>query len=151
MERFRRFFPPGWNYRMELRFYGFWLLGSAVFSLQFLVKYCLNYQKLFSWRQGELVYNGGGLIGFSQMLEGCFLGFWILPLLMLLAALFHYFYYYQGSRSIYLIRRLPDRWYVFKSCVLLPFLGTVLSLGLQLLLTLLYAICYVVFAPKIGG
>ena len=46
-----------------------------------------------------------------------------ISLLMIPLALWHYFYHYQDSRSIYLMRRLPDRRELWRRCLTIPLLG----------------------------
>lgn len=42
---------------------------------------------------------------------------------MFAMAAMHYVYHWQGSRSIYLMRRLPSRWELHRRCLTLPALG----------------------------
>ena len=61
---------------------------------------------------------------------------------------FHYLYHYQGSRSIYLMRRLPDRWELLRRCIALPLCGALAALLTGLLITLLWAGIYLLATPR---
>ena len=56
--------------------------------------------------------------------------------------------YYRGSRSIYLMRRLPDRWEALRRAVLLPLLGLAAAVLLAAALWLLGYWCYVTVPPE---
>ena len=43
-------------------------------------------------------------------------------------AAMHYVYHWKGSRSIYLMRRLPNPWELHRRCLTLPALGIVFFL-----------------------
>jgi hypothetical protein len=54
-----------------------------------------------------------------------------------------------GSRSDYLMRRLPDRWEYPRRCVTLPLLGAVAIIAEFLIVTLIYFAVYALFTPGI--
>ncbi|MBQ3089707.1 MAG: hypothetical protein IJD21_03990 [Oscillospiraceae bacterium] len=60
----------------------------------------------------------------------------------------NYLYHYQGSRSIYLMRRLPRRWELLRRCTTLPLAGGVLLLVWALLLALLFRPFYLAILPE---
>lgn len=66
---------------------------------------------------------------FSEMLRVSFLGFAPLAVWMPLLAGVHYLYHYRDGRSIYLMRRLPDRWELHRRCLFLPLAG-LLAVGI---------------------
>ena len=71
-----------------------------------------------------------------------------LPLLLpLVFLLWHYAYHYQGSRSVYLMRRLPDRWEYHRRCLAIP-AATVAATAVLLAgsLALFYG-AYMLFTP----
>ncbi|MBC5733418.1 hypothetical protein NE547_05880 [Flavonifractor sp. DFI.6.63] len=85
---------------------------------------------------------GAVMAPFPTFLSGVFTGFWALALCMPALAVFHYAWHFQGSRSIYRMRRLPQRWELWRRCLAGPLagaLGCLLAAGLTLLLCLL---CY---------
>ena len=76
------------------------------------------------------------------------IGFAILGIHTALQAVFHYRYHSQGSKSIYLMKHLPDRMELHRRCLTLPVAGLVIC-GLTAFLTIVlcYGI-YVYFTPK---
>lgn len=56
--------------------------------------------------------------------------------------------YFQGSRSIYLMRRLPDRWEALRRAVLLPLLGLGAAVLVTVALWLLGYWVYVTVPPE---
>lgn len=54
----------------------------------------------------------------------------------------------RGSRSIYLMRRLPDKWELHRRCWGRPLIFFVQSLALMACLTAFYFLIYLVFTPK---
>ena len=61
--------------------------------------------------------------------------------------LFDYLYYYQGSKSIYLMRRLPNRWEMHRRSITLPFAAFVIAVMTEIALWLLYYGIYLVCTP----
>lgn len=67
--------------------------------------------------------------------------------LMLLFIIHHYAYHYQGSKSIYLMRRLPSRWELHRRCLTLPVAGAVVILALGFALVFLFYRTYMAATP----
>ena len=76
---------------------------------------------------------GAVMAPFSQVTAGYIPAWGVLTLACLALGVVRYTYYYQGSRSIYLMRRLPDRWELWRRTLEWP-------LVLAVLLALLAAI-----------
>jgi len=102
------------------------LIPSAIFA-------CFRYWAGLDVYQRQL-YQGSGIVRklrpgavmtpFYQTLDSApLMGYAIVALLMLPLAGWHYLYHYQDSRSIYLMRRLPDRRELWRRCLTLPLLG----------------------------
>lgn len=71
---------------------------------------------------------------FSDLMQGLFFGFILLAVCLLGLLLWHYMTYRQGSMSIYLMRRLPDRTLIHRQCWTVPLLGLFLCAATALLL-----------------
>ena len=85
---------------------------------------------------------------FGELLRGSGFGFFLTALCMLAMAAGHWLYHYHGgSRSIYLMRRLPDKWDLWRRCLTLPLLGLLGSLLLPLSLLLVYFAVYRLCTP----
>ena len=51
--------------------------------------------------------------------------------------------------SIYLMRRLPDRWELHRRCLVFPFAGLVLCVAAAFLTVVLCYACYMIATPEI--
>lgn len=79
---------------------------------------------------------------FSRLIGSAFYGFYIIALVSAGLAVWNYASHRQGSRADYLMRRLPDRWEYHRRCLAVPLAGILISLGLALVLRLLYGALY---------
>ena len=140
-----RLAPPGFGLRAELQLFG----AGAVLAVLYSARFLLRYQ---SARRQALTDLERGLTSdmpdLCSLMDGVLLGFAILAACMLLAAAAHYLYHLQGSKSIYLMRRLPDRWELHRRCLALPALGAALCLAAALLALLLDLAIYRLFTPE---
>ena len=59
-----------------------------------------------------------------------------------------YLYHRKDTRSIYLMRRLPDRWDLHRRCWGRPLIWMGRSVLLMLAIVLFYVLVYLVFTPK---
>ena len=76
-------------------------------------------------------------------------GFWFALIIPPVQAVQNYQSHYRGSRSIYLMRRLPDRWELHRRCLILPLLELAATLLLLAVLTVGFYFLYRGCAP--GG
>lgn len=81
-----------------------------------------------------------------QLLEGKFLPFGVVILLCLIAIGTRYYYYQQDSKSIYLMRRLPDPREWHRSCLVQPLLRILLVL---VIMAVLLGIFYGVYMARV--
>lgn len=144
-----RHVPPGLDPAQELGWFAGGLGISLLYSLGFLIRYDNEYQSLFVWDGFMKTLDTSAVMpDFVQILGGSLNGFLILALCMVAVAVYHYSYYYQGSKSIYLMRRLPSRWELPRRCLTLPLLGIITCLCIALLLLLIYYAVYMKFTPQ---
>ena len=141
-----RLAPPGFGLRTELQLFG---TGSALAVLNS-ARYPVRFIRA---RRDVILALQRGLTpempDFCSLIDGVLLGFALLAACMLLAAAAHYLYHLQGSKSIYLMRRLPSRWELHRRCLTLPVLGAALCLVASAVLLLLYLGIYRLFTPEI--
>ena len=135
--------PPGLPGRDQ-----FWSLlaaeGAALAAavLTFAVRLSGAVSQLYEYDtilQKSVLIPGAALPPYPGIVLGCL---WPYPLLAAYLGILgaaNWGSYYRGSRSIYLMRRLPDRWEALRRAVLLPLLG----LGaVMVLLAVLWLACY---------
>lgn len=143
-----RYAPPGWDLRREKQIFGYGMILAAFAGLVvFLARFCDALDRLY-WTQrvdGEwerTLRPGAVMADYKEVLGGALLGFGILALCLAAFIPLHYAYHHQGSKSIYLMRRLPDRWERHRRCWTLPLLGIAACL---LAAFLLLAACYAIY------
>lgn len=141
--------PPGLNYLIEMKAYIIWMGISALFSLQFFARLWKAYQELYMIVDGEKVLKQWAeMPDFPVLLKGCFIGFYVMVPILVLTAVGHYLYYFQGSKSIYLVKRLPDHGFLWRSSICLPLCGIVITFVILGVLYLIYKGCYGIFTPE---
>ena len=124
--RWDRLVPPGMNGRREAGQLAAGLAAGLVWNAAaFLVPFLQEYDR----------HLRRALIPFA-LLAG-----WMVAL-----ALVHLLSHYQESRSIYLMRRLPDRGELWRRCLTLPLTGLAAVLILTLGLSVLYFWLYETYA-----
>lgn len=78
----------------------------------------------------------------------CILCFLVTLMGMIYWAFRFYGSFTRGSRSLYLMKRLPDRWELLRRCVTLPLLGTLVTLLAMALTTAFLYGGYCLFLPR---
>ena len=152
-EKRNEWFPPGYEYDREIRMIVVWLIASIVYSLRYLTCYYGEYQDLFiyvnvSGVPQRILAEGRKIAPFRDILGYHLYGLVIAVIFLLVFAVLHYCYYFQDSRSIFLVRRLPDRWYVIRTCIVAPAVGILVSLLCMVSLWLIYYEVYMLMTPK---
>ncbi|MDE7297766.1 MAG: hypothetical protein K2N94_02910 [Lachnospiraceae bacterium] len=145
---FEKYFPPGYEYSKERNTAGFLLGFGAVMSLHFFKNLLHAADRLYDHVQWRRVLRAGAVAPpFRQLVEDQWMLY--IPLFLFLASmmLYHYFYYFHTTKSIYLMRRLPKRSVLFKSCVQGPLLYMGASAALLGVLYLSYYGAYRLVIP----
>lgn len=149
IDKLEKLYPPGYAYRWELAVTAGLTLAAIFFSVRFLVRLDNAVTALYYYGPaGERQLCPGAVIEpFHGIARGSWQAFWLPALSQAAIAVSHYCYYYRSTRSIYLMRRLPQRGLVLRSCLASP----LLCLGLLALVTgvlwLLYLGCYFLAVP----
>lgn len=137
--RWDKLVPPGMDGRRETRRLAAGLAaGLAWNAAAFLIPFYQDYERLM-W--GRAYFDP-----FDRLLSGALIPFVLLAGWMAALVLVHFLSYYQESRSIYLMRRLPDRWELWRRCLLLPLAGLAAVLALAAGLSVLYFRLYQTYA-----
>ena len=149
---FERNLPPGYTYNIEFYFVLSAFLWSVIGSLlSFLAAYFNERQSLYIRVGTKLFLDEDRIMpDFISILNKKLLTHFILAALILLfASAIHYAYYYRGSRSIYLMLRLPKKTELHRRSLLIPLLSSlilVLTAAVQLLV--FYAV-YMACTPQV--
>lgn len=128
---------------------GCFALAAAVLgSLEIVGNYLSARDELFQTVNRHRVLIPGAVIQPFGSLIGTGLRFFPLFWLFLgLEVVSAYRYHKKGSKSIYLMRRLPDRWELHRRCWGLPVVCWAGSAALMGVLLALYFVIYLVFTP----
>ena len=151
----KKLLPPGWdweNLRYSLRLYH----GLSLMSLfAFLTRYANAWNLLYVQRlqsNGITVKElrpGAVIAPFRELMAGMpYLGLWCFAILMAIQVWRHYSYHTQGSHSVYLMRRLPDRWEYHRRCWAIPMLAMVRELVFFAIGTAACGLIYLLATPK---
>lgn len=146
-----RFVPPGTQIKEEFRRLGLGLVAATCIAvLIYGVSLRSAYDFLFDRVGGERVLRPDAMmLPFDILLGQSLSFFYIVALCSLLATVFHHLSYYMGSKSIYLMRRLPQRWELMRRDFTLPLIGALISLLTAFILKLLFlAVYYIVTPPQ---
>ena len=144
-----KYAPLGINVATEV---GVYIAGVAIATLQsmtFLLNYSNAWYELYTYRGSKRVLIEGAIIqDFNILLENVFLLSVIVCIATLLTTIFHYMYHYDGSKMMYLMRRLPDKWDLHRRCWTLPIVGTVLMAVWTIILKGIYYAVYILCTPS---
>lgn len=142
-------FPPGYEeYEKERNAAGLLLGIGVLLSFQFFGNLYHAVNALYEYVGRRRVLKAGAVAAsFGRLVTGHW-GLYV-PWVLFLAAmvLYHYFYYRRETKSIYLMRRLPKRGVLLKSCVEGPLLGLLTGAAALAVLYLLYYGLYLLVIP----
>lgn len=140
--------PPGANTAIIPRFMIIGYIISVLFSFSFWHRYFDKYWELFITENKVTVLSGVMMTDFSELYDGSMLAFAMFMLYSLVFAVHYYGYYRQGSKSIYLMKRLPSRLERHRRALTLPILMCVAFLVLAVITTLVYFGLYMLITPN---
>ncbi len=140
--------PAGLPAGRELTWISVGLGASLLYSFRFLLTFFDSRSALYATvGKARVLIAGAVMPDFADVLGGSLLGFVLVALCMPALILYHYAYHYQGGRSIYLMRRLPNRWELHRRCFTVPLLAAAASLLLLFVFLLLYYGVYMAGTP----
>lgn len=145
-----RYAPPGIKLEWEKQFFVSGWIMSALYSCGFLIRY-------FELRSDLYVYRSAGvreldparvMPDFYEILDGCLRFYIIFAVCMLLLIVYHYAFHYMGSKSIYTMRRLPNKWELHRRCLTLPIASALILLIPAAVTLLLWFAIYMLCTPE---
>lgn len=121
---------------------------SAIISLHFFFRLTEALDELYlNTGSARVLVPTRQMAPFVEVLGGSLLMFLFSALMMIVVGVYFYLYHYQGSRSIYTMRRLPNRWELWRRVLTLPGLTVLLCAVSALLLVVLYFAIYTWVTP----
>lgn len=148
---FDRLTPMGTDGRKEAQWLGLTLGIAAAWNLfSFLLEYTRALDGLSRTAAGiRTLLPGAQMPPFSELSRpGALLYPPVLAFCIGLSVA-HYAAHYAGSKSIYLMRRLPDRLELYRRCLGLPVLAAVTAMALLGLQTGAHYLIYILCTPKL--
>lgn len=153
-----RYAPPGVKLRQDFQFLGVMMGISFLWSLSFWYRYLYQWRNTLFWSNHGFSheYTGAPMLDFVVLLTNrrpggggsdCLLFYFLSAVLMLFLIFRNYSTFYSGSRSIYLMKRLPDRWELLRRCVTVPLLCAAVCLLCALLTMTIYFVLYLLITP----
>lgn len=140
--------PPGTDIKQILATGILLLVQLLIFSIKFLFNYSSAVKVLYVYNHGARVLDPERTIRDFSLLTGrCFVGIWILLAVCIVMAVDNYLSFYKGSKSIYLMKRLPQPTELYRRCLAMPLLIFAAGLVLTGLLIGLYALIYIYATP----
>ena len=88
------------------------------------------------------------MVDFIDLVEYAFLGFFLAITLALAFGLYHYAFHHQGSKSIYLMRRLPNGFELHRRCWTVPVAAALIIAAAMVLTFLFYFAIYLLATPE---
>ena len=150
--KFEKYTPPGIDFVNQFKLCMCGWSAAIGWSISYLAKYATARANLFEYSlKGPVLREGAVITSFYDLVhEGLdsFDGFRMFYLVMIGLLVYHYIYYYHGSKSIYLMRRLPDSWEMHRRSITLPFLMITMGVLTQFALWLLYYGIYLKCTPS---
>lgn len=141
--------PPGIPIVQEVRYWGIGMTICTFWCLQFIFRYWEERSSLYYQRAGRLIlFEDACMPAFQDLTANLFVIFYFVIIYCVLLAVYHYFYHYQGSKMIYLMRRLPDKWELHIRCLLLPIVAGMIALAYRYMLEMLFYAIYILFTPS---
>ena len=141
--------PPGVDILTQTNRYFAGLVGTVLWSLGFLFRYSAARNRLFYTDEfGRYLKSGAMMPEFPYLMGSALLGVWVTLLTLAVCMILNYHSFHQGSKSIYLMKRLPDPMELHRRCILLPVLGMAGCLVIRELLVIAYFAVYMLATPE---
>ena len=143
--------PPGTDASKEAAIFITGWIISFVFSIfDFLGRYVLQYNNLYVNISGETVLKTYvKMPSFRSLISYSFYGYIILAFCCVCLIVFNYSQFFIGSKSIYLMKRLPKRNEIHIRACTLPILAILVIVISVFLIKMIYFAIYMIFTPKI--
>lgn len=143
--------PPGYDLKAEKGLFIAGMVLSILYSLFAFGNRFSNHLAELYWINGSTKTLKAGAImpDFVEILDGTLVGFFVLSACFLAQIAAHYVYHYQGSKSIYTMRRLPNRRELHRRCLTLPVLAAAIFLIMAFVFLLIFYADYMIVTPDV--
>ena len=141
--------PPGYPWNSTLKAAAWGGVFALLWSLTYFVAYSDHYSWLFITHNGKRIFSEDSVMSnFADIVDGKLLGFVILMIAALGLIGLHYTYHYQGSKSIYVMKRLPKKRELWRRCITLPVILALISGTAAAVLRVIFYVFYMIVTPE---
>lgn len=145
-----RYAPPGISLAPMEQTFMWGGIAALVWSFGFFIRLMEARSDLFRHMRNQLILKDGALMpDYAELLGHALTGFAVLALVMAAFAVYNYAYHRQGSKSIYLMRRLPNGWELHRRCLAIPAVTVLICLLAAFILLCLYYLIYLLVTPDV--
>ena len=131
-ERLRGYLsPPGMSLSSEAGLFATGIGAAFVYNLTYLSRYLEAYNALFetdTHTRVRVLRDGAVMPPFYTLFDNAWAGFLLLAVLVFVFVPFHYSFYHRETKSIYVMKRLPNRYLLPTQCLSFSFLCAIISL-----------------------
>ena len=143
--------PPGYDLRAEK---GMFIGGMALSILYALFTFGSRFSnqltELYRVEGTVRVLKDGAIMpDFVEILDGTLTPFWLLSVCFLAQIVSHYAYHFNETKSIYTMRRLPNRRELHRRCLTLPVLAAAIFLIMAFVFLLIFYADYMIVTPDV--
>ena len=146
----KNYAPPGLDMDKEKSSWILCIIISTLWCMQFLFRYFDYRSLLFETKPGtgkKILIEGAKMPNFEFLTKDLFEVFGIVIVFCALVVVYHYYYHYQGSKMMYLMKRLPNKWEVHIRCFTLPVVASVITFVYMVVLRMLFYAIYLWCTP----
>ncbi len=146
-----RFAPLGLQIEKQITPISIALVGAMIYSsFEFISRYANEIEWMLDMNGAvdqNIILNGTKMTDFVSIKAGLFTPFIIIAACMLMLAVSNYAYHHVGTRSVYLMRRLPNPLEYHFRCLAVPLATVLLCILAALILTMLLYLYYMAKTP----
>ena len=149
---FERHTPPGWPVNKELLSGGVVLVVALLFACtMFGTRYSDSLRNIYYYNaatQTRTLIEGSTMTPFAREVSGIFTMFWMYVFVEFAEIWNMYRSFSVGSKSIYVMRRLPDRGELARRCLPMPLIMLAAGLAVCMLFLLAFWLIYKANVPE---
>lgn len=120
------------------------LIGLLFFALSYRSALAECY---YWYRNRKMLFPDAHIADFANIMAHCYWGFWMYLAYLIGVAGNNYYSFYQPTKSIYVMKRIPNAGELHRRCLTVPLLGLAMGLVVMALCTLAFGLYYTLATP----
>ena len=145
--KLKKLAPPGSHIDTTLKLFISEVVIMALISLTAIVKIRDANYKIFHDQFGYYHDSGKMMPYFGELITGSLMLIWVILLFNIAFGIANYMSFSKGSKSIYVMKRVPDSKEMFRRSFALPFAGIALALIVAIILLIIFYLAYRTIPP----